>query len=68
MKEKLDFSNLIPEFRLLREGDMPIDSAQGFSTSIVIFLLVVMRFFLIYAFWQREKAPYFNCILRKKRW
>ena len=58
MKEKLDFSNLIPEFRLLLEGDMPIDSAQGFSTLIVIILLVVMGFFLIYAFWQREKAYY----------
>lgn len=68
MKKKLDFSNLIPEFRQFLEGDMPIDSAQGFSTSIVIFLLVVMGFFLIYAFWQREKASHFNFILRKKRW
>ena len=58
MKEKLDFSNLIPEFWPLLLGDMPIDSAQGFSTSIVIFLLVIMGFFLIYAFWQREKAYY----------
>ena len=56
MKEKLDFSNLIPEFRLLLEGDMPIDSAQGFSTSIVILLLVLIGVCLLFAFWQFAKA------------
>ena len=56
MKEKLDFSNLIPEFRLLLEGDMPIDSAQGFSTSIVIILLVLMGVCLLFAIWQWAKA------------
>ena len=56
MKEKLDFSNLIPEFRLLLEGDMPIDSAQGFSTSIVILLLVLMGVCLLFAIWQWAKA------------
>ena len=56
MKEKLDFSNLIPEFRLLLEGDMPIDSAQGFSTSIVILLLVLMTGCLLFAIWQWAKA------------
>ena len=56
MKEKLDFSNLIPEFRRLLEGDMPIDSAQGFSTSIVILLLVLMGACLLFAIWQWAKA------------
>lgn len=56
MKEKLDFSNLIPEFRLLLAGDMPIDSAQGFSTSIVIVLLVLMGVCLLFAIWQFAKA------------
>ena len=56
MKEKLDFSNLIPEFRLLLEGDMLIDSAQGFSTSIVILLLVLMGVCLLFAIWQWAKA------------
>ena len=56
MKEKLDFSNLIPEFRPLLEGDMPIDSAQGFSTSIVIFLLVLMGVCLLFAILQWAKA------------
>ena len=56
MKEKLDFSNLIPEFRLLLAGDMPIDSAQGFSTSIVIVLLVLMGGCLLFAVWQFAKA------------
>ena len=56
MKEKLDFSNLIPEFRLLWEGDIPISSAQGFSTSIVILLLVLMTGCLLFAFWQWAKA------------
>lgn len=56
MKEKLDFSNLIPEFRLLLAGDMPIDSAQGFSTSIVIVLLVLMGGCLLFAVWQFSRA------------
>ena len=56
MKEKLDFSNLIPEFRLLLEGDMPIDSAQGFSTSIVVILLLLMGVCLLFAIWQWAKA------------
>ena len=56
MKEKLDFSNLIPEFRLFLAGDMPIDSAQGFSTSIVIVLLVLMGVCLLFAIWQWAKA------------
>ena len=56
MKEKLDFSNLIPEFRQFLAGDMPIDSAQGFSTSIVILLLVLMTGCLLFAIWQCAKA------------
>ena len=56
MKEKLDFSNLIPEFRQFLAGDMPIDSAQGFSTSIVILLLVLMTGCLLFAIWQWAKA------------
>ena len=56
MKEKLDFSNLIPEFRQFLAGDMPIDSAQGFSTSIVIILLALMAGCLLFAFWQCAKA------------
>lgn len=56
MKEKLDFSNLIPEFRQFLAGDIPIDSAQGFSTSIVIVLLALMAGCLLFAFWQCAKA------------
>ena len=56
MKEKLDFSNLIPEFRPLLQGDIPVSSAQGFSTSIVIILLALMAGCLLFAFWQYAKA------------
>ena len=56
MKEKLDFSNLIPEFRLFLEGDIPIDSAQGFSTLIVFILLALMVVCLLFAIWQCVKA------------
>ena len=56
MKEKLDFSNLIPEFGPFLAGDMPIDSAQGFSTSIVIILLGLMVSCLLFALWQWAKA------------
>ena len=56
MKEKLDFSNLIPEFRQFLAGDMSIDSAQGFSTFIVIILLALMVGCLLFAFWQCAKA------------
>ena len=56
MKEKLDFSNLIPEFRQFLAGDMPIDSAQGFSTSIVIILLALMGVCLLFAIRQWAKA------------
>ena len=56
MKEKLDFSNLIPEFWPLLLGDMPIDSAQGFSTLIVVILLVLMGVCLLFAIRQWAKA------------
>lgn len=56
MKEKLDFSNLIPEFRQFLAGDMPIGSAQGFSTLIVFILLALMVGCLLFAFWQCAKA------------
>lgn len=56
MKEKLDFSNLIPEFRLLWEGDIPVASAQGFSTLIVVILLMLMGGCLLFAIWQWAKA------------
>ena len=60
MKEKLDFSNLIPEFRQfltqLLAGDMPIDSPEGFSTSIVIILLTLMGVCLLFAILQWAKA------------
>lgn len=56
MKEKLDFSNLWPDFGLFLAGDMPIDSAQGFSTLIVTILLVFMIGFLIFAICQSRKA------------
>ena len=56
MREELDFSNLIPEFRLFLEGDIPLSSAQGFSTCIVFILLALMAVCLIFAIWQCVKA------------
>ena len=54
MKEKLDFSNLIPELRLLCERDFL--SPQGFSTWIVFILLVIAMVCLLLAIWQCAKA------------
>lgn len=52
----LDFGNLIPRFREVLFGEIPLNSAAGFSTSVVLVIIGVTTFALIYAIVNFRKA------------
>ncbi len=52
----LDFGNLIPRFREVLFGEIPLNSAAGFSTTVVLVIIGVTAFALIYAVYNFRKA------------
>lgn len=52
----LDFGNLIPRFREVIFGEIPLNSAAGFSTTVVLVIIGVTTFALVYAAYNFRKA------------